>query len=207
MVEEQIVNNITKDIINKWRKNHVQTLSQICKVKPKYIQKLENISFDYCDFRDGHIVKRHLLKYIHMCNICYFDLENNVIIYLDSMYKPIFVYISFTDSSEIFIANHALEYLDEIITVTIADSHNFSFHNLFEMIDQDFYYKKDTLNYTTLFKLNEPFKLENFNVAVIGTVIMSGVWRYKILKGIVVIRNYEQLITTPGATFEIVMYI
>jgi len=55
---------------------------------------LKDISFDHCEFEDGQIVKNRLLKYTYFYNIRYFDLKNNTIVYLDSMSKPIFIYIS-----------------------------------------------------------------------------------------------------------------
>jgi len=93
-MKKRVIDNITRDIIERWRKNYIHILSQICEVKPEYIQKLKDISFDHCEFEDGQIVKNRLLKYTYFYNICYFDLKNNTLVYLDSMSKPIFVYIS-----------------------------------------------------------------------------------------------------------------
>jgi len=206
MVEKQVVDDITKKIVKRWRKNYIQTLSQICKVEPEYIQRLKYVSFKHWDFRDGHKVKRHLLKYTHFCNICYFDLKNNIIVYLDSILKPIFVYIRFANSNEIFIVNRAFDYFDENIAVAIVDSADFYRRRLFEITSRNFHRKKAEFDDITLFKLNEPFKLENFNIAIIGS--HGGGTKYRCdIHGYAVIRNYKQIITTPGITFEFEAYL
>ena len=197
---------MVRDIIEHWCKNHTQTLSRICNIEPKYIQRLNYISIDCWDFKSGYVINPNLLKYTsHFCNICYFNLENNTIVFLDEISRPYFVYISFADSNEIFIVNRVLDYFDENITVAIVDRYHYTLHGIFKIADQDFQCEKSVLNYITLFKVNESFKLENFNVVVIGRVC-QGSWHCRI-DGYAVIRNYKQIITTPGITFEFEAYL